>query len=107
MGDAGYYARWIAVAYFALLIGFPARTSTAIFGLQQSFAVVELLRTLASALAVVLIARSGGEALLAVAVAASAQSLISLGFIAFVGVRLRRFDQQNAHPARLASKAKV
>lgn len=100
LGDAweaaGELARWIALANLALLIGYPARTSPALFALQRSYALAEFLRALASALAVILIARSGGDALTAVAAATSAQCIVMLGFIAFVGVRLKALDRGRA-----------
>jgi len=102
---AGHYARWIALANLALLMGFPARIAPTLFGLQRTYAVAETLRALASALAVVAIARAGGEALAAVAVAASAQALVMLGFTAYVGARLWQLDRRRVQPAHPAAGA--
>ena len=100
---AGRYARWIALASFAFLLGFPARQSTALFGLQKAFAETESCRALASAAAVVVVAHAGGDALVAVTVGALAQAIISLAFVAIVGVRLydsiaTLADPFNQHP---------
>lgn len=99
---AGRYARWIALANFAMLLAIPARGSTALFGLQGAYAIIEAARAIASTLAVIVIARTGGHELLAIGVAAIAQSTIMIGFIGFVGVHLLRLDQarsprSNAH----------
>jgi O-antigen/teichoic acid export membrane protein len=90
---AGHYAQWIAAAYFVFLISFPAKNATALFALQKAFAVTESCRAVAAAAAVILVAQAGGEALTAVAVGALVQGLISLTFVAFVGVRLYRLDR--------------
>jgi lipopolysaccharide exporter len=90
---AGHYARWIAVANFAFLMAFPAQNAAVLFGLQKIFAMIETARATVSALAVILIAGAGGEALLAVAAAAAAQSAITLGYVLFVGLRLYRLDR--------------
>ena len=90
---AGHYAQWIAAAYFVFLITFPARNATSLFGLQKAFAIVETCRALASATAVVVVARAGGDALAAVALGALAQALISLAFVGFVGLRLHQSDR--------------
>lgn len=94
---AGHFARWIALANFTFLIGFPARGATALFDLQRSYAVVETLRAATSALAIVLVARTGGSELTAVGIAAMSQSLIALGYVAFAGMCLLRFDRRRAH----------
>jgi O-antigen/teichoic acid export membrane protein len=100
---AGHYAQWIAAAYFIFLISFPAKNATALFGLQKAFAVTETCRALASAAAVILVAQAGGEALTAVAVGALAQAIISLAFVAIVGVRLYRLDRDAGRPVQPAS----
>lgn len=92
---AGHYARWIAFVNFVMLVAFPARGATALFDLQGIFAVVEAIRAVAGALALILVAMHGGGALLAVGASATAQSLIMLGFIAFVTIRLRQLDRKN------------
>jgi O-antigen/teichoic acid export membrane protein len=93
VGDRRPLRAWIAVAYFAFLISFPAKNATALFALQKAFAVTESCRALAAAAAVIVVAQAGGKALTAVAVGALVQSLISLAFVAFVGVRLYRLDR--------------
>jgi O-antigen/teichoic acid export membrane protein len=91
--QAGQYARWIALASFAFLIGFPARTATALFDIQASYAIIETVRAMLGALVVIIIARQGGEAELAIAVATSLQGLIMLTFVVFVGIRLLHVDR--------------
>lgn len=91
--QAGHYARWIALASFAYLIGFPARTATALFNIQASYAIIETVRAVLGALVVIVIARQGGEATLAIAVATSLQGLIMLTFVGYVGARLLQFDR--------------
>ena len=100
---AGHFAQWIAAAYFVFLISFPARNATALFALQKAFAVTETCRAIASAGAVILVARAGGDALTAVAVGALAQGLISLAFVAFVSVRLYRLDRDAGRAVQPAS----
>ncbi len=92
--QAGHYARWIALASFAYLIGFPARMATALFDIQASYAIIETVRAVLAALVVIVIARQGGEATLAIAVAASLQGLIMLTFVGYVGARLLQFDRR-------------
>lgn len=93
---AGHYARWIAVANFAMLLAFPARGATVLFDLQGIFAIVETVRAITSGLAFFLVAANGGGALLAIGTAATAQSILLLGFIAFVGMRMNRLDRRPA-----------
>lgn len=91
---AGHYARWIAVANFAMLLAFPARGATVLFDLQGIFAIVETVRASTSALAFLLVATGGGSELLAIGAAATAQSILLLSFIVFVGVRMNGFDRR-------------
>ena len=91
---AGHYARWIALANFVMLIAFPARSATSLFGLQGQFIVVEAVRATTSALALVAVALAGGDELQAIAASVALQSVIMLGFITFVAIRLRRLDRQ-------------
>jgi O-antigen/teichoic acid export membrane protein len=93
---AGHYARWIAVANFAMLLAFPARGATVLFDLQGIFAIVETVRAITSGLAFFVVAVNGGGALLAIGAAATAQSILLLGFITFVGVRMNRLDRRPA-----------
>jgi O-antigen/teichoic acid export membrane protein len=94
--EAGHFARWIALANLTFLIAFPARGATALFGLQKSYVVIETVRGGTSALTIVLIALAGGGELLAVGVAASAQSILTLGFILFAGFHLHQLDRRLA-----------
>ena len=93
---AGHYARWIALANFVMLIAFPARGATALFGLQGQFLAVEAVRATTSALALVAVALADGDELLAIAASAAVQSLIMLGFITFVAIRLRQLDRASS-----------
>ena len=93
---AGHYARWIALASFAELIASPSRTSTSLFGLQGFLAVVEGARAVTGALALISVAMLDGDEVTAIAVTAAVQSLVILGFISFVAVRLRQVDRANA-----------
>ncbi|MEZ5861306.1 MAG: lipopolysaccharide biosynthesis protein [Geminicoccaceae bacterium] len=103
-GQAGQYARWIALASFAFLIGFPARTATALFNIQASYAIIETVpRRARCFLVVIVIARQGADATLAIATAASFQGLIMLAFVVYVGVRLQQFDRQTAAATRPGS----
>lgn len=90
---AGHYARWIALANFALLVGYPARASPSLFELQRTYAVAETWRAVVSGGAVVGIFLVGGDALTAVAAACTAQCFIMLGFIVHVAARLRALDR--------------
>lgn len=89
---AGHYARWIALANFVSLLAYPTHGSTTLFGFQGVFAIVEAVRTVVGAVAIVLVAAGGGDELAALAAIATVQSMILLGYILFVGVRLRQLD---------------
>ena len=91
---AGHYARWIALANFVMMTAFPARGATALFDMQGMFAVVEGCRASASALVLVVVATAGYGELVAIGAATLVQSVMMLGFMAYVGVRLVRHDRR-------------
>lgn len=90
---AGHFARWIALANLTFLIGFPARGATGLFGLQKSYVLVESTRGVLSALTIALMARAGGNEIMAVGAAATIQSVIALGFVLFAGRQLAKHDR--------------
>ena len=93
---AGHYARWLALASFVELIASPSRTSTSLFGLQGFLAVFEGARAVTGGLALISVAMLDGDDVTAIAATAAAQSLVTLGLISFVAIRLRQLDRANA-----------
>ena len=93
---AGHYARWIALGSFVALIAAPSRSSTSLFGLQGFLAVFEGARAVTGALALIAVAMLDGDDVTAIAATAAAQSLVTLGLISFVAIRLRQLDRANA-----------
>jgi len=102
---AGQFAQWMTLSSFAHVIQFPARSCTSLFNLQRLFAIVESCRLLASAGAIVACAYIGSDDLTAVAAFSASQLLITLLFIFFVGLRLKRADRLQADRPQLKPTA--